>query len=255
MLLQFESYSDYTPTLEYLFGLQKDEGYQRFRQFILSKCFEHFIDFVIILNTAVVLVQSYPELSGQTSGVAQNPKYYHNEMDIYWEYAEAAFTVIYTFEMTIKIIILGWKKYTSMARNIFDGFITILAILATAYVYYPNSFNDPRLIRYIIMARVLRCARIFMTFKPFEVMGKTFLGILPSVGRVAALLFCAVYMFSGIGMHFFGGLITRDPNNATSYLVRRSVSQFLFLKVLHIIFYCKNILTLYLLKAGRDCFR
>ena len=94
-------------------------------------------------------------------------------------------------------------------------------------------------------------------------MRKTFLGILPSVGRVAALLFCAVYMFSGtIGLHFFGGLITREPNNATSYLVRRSVlSHFVFISalLLFIIFYCTNMLTprtsIFLLKSGRDCFR
>ena len=219
MLLQFEHYSDYTPTLEYVFGLEDDETYQRLRQFILSKAFENFIDIVIILNTVVVIVQSYPELTGQ--GVAQNPKFYSDRTDIYCEYVETAFTVVYTLEMMIKIILLGWKRYTSMARNVFDGFITMLAILATVYVYYPNSFNDPRLIRYIVMARVLRCARLFMTFNPFEAMGRTFLGILPSIGRVVALLFCAVYMFSGIGMHFFGGLITRDPNNDTSYLVRR----------------------------------
>ena len=206
--------------LEYLFGLQENESYRRFQQFILSKVFENIIDIVILLNTVVVVIQSYPELSGE--GMEENPKFYDNIVDVYWEYVEAAFTVIYALEMIVKIVVLGWKKYTSMARNIFDGFITILAILATAYVYYPNSFNDPRLIRYIVMARVLRCARLFMAFKPFEAMGRTFLGILPSVRRVVALLFCAVYMFSGIGMHFFGGLITRDPSNDTSYLVKKS---------------------------------
>ena len=218
MLLEFESSSNYTPLIEKKFPVfVTTEKYQAFRQFILSKGFENAIDTIIILNTLVVVIQSYPELSGQTKvGNAQN---FDGSVDTYWEIVETLFTVIYVAEMASKVIILGWRKYLCFARNIFDGLITISAILATIYVYYPNSFSDTRLIRFIVMARVLRVARLFMTIKSFQIMGRSFVGILPAVGRVCALLFCTVYIFSGIGLHFFGGLVTRDPNNTTSYLV------------------------------------
>ena len=217
-MIKFESSSHYTPLVEKYFpDFVATENFQAFRKFVLSQVFDNAIDIIIVLNTIVVVIQSYPALSGQK--IPEDAKTVDGAIDTSWEIVETIFTILYVLEMGSKLVILGWKKYVSFARNIFDGFITVAAVLATVYVYYPNSFSDTNLIRFVVMSRVLRIARLFMSVKSFQIMGRSFVGILPAVGRVCMLLFCAVYIFSGIGMYYFGGLVTRDPDNATSYIV------------------------------------
>jgi len=218
VLLEFEEFSKYEPLFENKFPAMKESAiYNKLKDAITSPLFDHIVDFSVLANAIVVIAQSYPMLAGQT--VQENVHLDDGSIDTSWELAETLFTLFYVFEMLSKIVILGWNRYASSFRNLFDGFITVIALMATFYVYYPNSFSDSRFIRFIIMARVFRIFRLLLVIKPFKAMSKTFIGILPAAGRVTQLLFCIVYIFSWIGMYFFGGLITRDPDNPTSQLL------------------------------------
>ncbi len=216
MLLEFD---EVKPTwLEMTFpSLTGSEKYNQLKENIESEKFDYIIDAIILVNAIVVIAQSYPELAGHSE--RSNPKLRDGMIDTPWEIAETIFTLVYVLEMSTKILLLGWKKYSSTVRNLFDAFITILAVGSMILVYYPNNYNNSHLIRFVVMARVVRVFRLFMVIKPFIVMSRTFVGVLPAAGRVALLLFCLVYVFSAIGMHFFGGLITRDPNNTMSYVL------------------------------------
>jgi two pore calcium channel protein len=97
--------------------------------------------------------------------------------------------------------------------------ITFFAAFATIYVYYPNAYDDSRLIRYVIMARVLRLLRLLFALKYFQVIGGISAEIMPLAANVILLLFCIMYVFAALGMHLFGGMISRDPSNPLSYLV------------------------------------
>ena len=97
--------------------------------------------------------------------------------------------------------------------------ITSVAISAMIYVYYPNDYRDSRLIRYVIMARVLRLLRLLFAMKPFQVIVGISMDILPLAANVLLLLFCIMYTFAALGMYLFGGMISRDPSNPLSYLV------------------------------------
>jgi len=111
-------------------------------------------------------------------------------------------------------------RYSESYRNLFDAFITVLSFAATCYVYYPNRFSDSRLIRFVVMARVLRLVRVLVAMKQFQVIGGTFIDILPAARRILLFLFGIMYIFSSIGMQSFGGLITRDPSNPLSERLR-----------------------------------
>ncbi len=218
MCLEFEEYVKYESFVEKKFpAILESPQYIAFKNLVVSKTFDHIIDGAVLLNAFVVLVQSYPMLAGKT--VTEDPRLEDGMIDSPYEIAETAFTVFYSFEMAAKIIVFGWRRYASSVRNLFDGFITISAVLATAYVYYPNSYSDTNLIRFCVVVRVLRIFRLFLTIKSFNAIGRTLIGVLPAAGRVAMLLFCVMYIFSWIGMYLFGGLITRDPNNSTSNLL------------------------------------
>jgi two pore calcium channel protein, plant len=110
-------------------------------------------------------------------------------------------------------------RYAESTKNLFDMTITFVAVLATIYVYYPNDYSDSRLIRYVIMTRVLRLLRLLFSMKPFQVIVGISMEILPLAANVLLLLFCIMYMFAALGMHLFGGMISRDPSNPLSYLV------------------------------------
>lgn len=94
-----------------------------------------------------------------------------------------------------------------------------MALAASAYVYYPNDFSDSRLIRYIVMTRVLRLVRIIVSIKQFRLIGVIYYEIIPYAISVISLLFFIMYFFAALGVELYGGLITRDPDNALSKMI------------------------------------
>jgi two pore calcium channel protein len=94
-----------------------------------------------------------------------------------------------------------------------------LAVLSSAYVYYPNDYSDSRLVRLIVMARVLRLIRLLTAMKRFQLIGMISAEILPEAASVMLVLFFLMYFFAALGMQLYGGLVTRDPNNPLSYLI------------------------------------
>ena len=119
----------------------------------------------------------------------------------------------------VKVAVFGWKSYSEHARNMFDFSITVLAVFSSAVVYFPNDYSDSRLIRMILTARVLRLLRLLTALRPFQLIGKISAEILPAASNVIVVLFLVEYFFAALGMHLYGGLITRDPDNPLSHLL------------------------------------
>ena len=216
MLLEFDEVSP-TWLEEMIPSIAQYDKYHQAREIVSSSTFDYFVDIIILVNAIVVIAQSFPELAGLD--VVENYKAHDGQIDTPWEVAETIFTFLYTVEMLSKILLLGWKQYSSSVRNLFDGFITVMAVGATIIVYYPNDYDNSNLIRFVVMARVIRVFRLFMVIKSFKVMSRTFIGVLPAAARISLLLFCVVYTFSAIGMQWFGGRFTRDPDNPLSYVL------------------------------------
>jgi two pore calcium channel protein len=145
--------------------------------------------------------------------------YTDGSIDTYWELIETVFTGIYCLEALLKIVALGWKTYIYSTRNAFDFIITVLALLASVYVYYPNEFSNSLIIRYIVMTRVVRLVRIIIALPPFRLIGIIWYEILPYATSVICFLFFIMYFFSALGVELYGGMVTRDPNNPLSYLI------------------------------------
>lgn len=131
---------------------------------------------------------------------------------------ETVFTGIYLFEAVSKILVQGWKRYLDSAKNVFDFWITVMAVSSSVIVYYPNEFSDSRLIRMILTARVLRLIRLLSALKSFQLIGRISAEILPAASSVITVLFLSMYFFAALGMQLYGGMITRDPSNPMSEL-------------------------------------
>lgn len=218
LLLDFTKKSDYDTFVErYLPKFAESEQYKVLCRAVKSTKFEAFVDFSLILNALVIGIQSYPLLAGHD--VKLDPHYSDGYIDTPWEIIETAFTLLYVIEAILKIMVRGWKQYSEDPRNMFDFIVTMSALVASAYVYYPNAYNDSTLIRFIVMARVLRLGRLLFASRAFKIIGTIAIEILPAARSVALLLFFVMYCFSASGMLLYGGMITRDPSNPLSYAI------------------------------------
>lgn len=216
LLLDLSKQSDYHTVVQIYFPrINETRWYQALCRFVKSASFEYCLDVILVLNAAIIAFQDYPELSGQD--VTRDYHYYDGYIDTVWELMETIFTVVYVLEATLKITVDGWKRYSESPRNVFDFTITVMAVLATAYVYYPNSYNNPTLIKLVVMARVCRLIRLLFALKAFEMFGTISIDILPALKGVFAILLFVVYFFASLGVFLYGGLITRDPENPLSF--------------------------------------
>jgi two pore calcium channel protein len=246
LLLEFTKESDYETIMQrFLPKLYHSCGWQAVCTFVQSTVFEYSIDLILLLNAVIIAIQSYPELSGKD--ITMDPHYNDGYIDTIWELMETAFTMVYVLEVVVKILVDGWKKYSESPRNMFDFSITMLAVFATAYVYCefrtggcltdfvcvcvcvcvetnpfsflccrpdPNAYSDSRLIRFIVMARVLRLARLLFAYKAFELIGIVSCDIIPAAVYVILMLLFLMYAFSSLGVILYGGSESRSERNS-----------------------------------------
>jgi len=216
LLLKLTKLSDYATFVEEKFPhVHQSNWFQGLCTFVRSIGFEYCIDIILVLNAVIIAFQDYPMLAGEA--VTGDPHFDDGYIDTVWELMETVFTVLYVVEAMLKITVEGWKRYSESMRNMFDFFITLLAVLATAYVYYPNAYSDSRLIQFILMARVLRLGRLLVAIKAFQMFGTISVDIIPAASSVFMILVFILYFFASMGMFLYGGLITRDPANPLSY--------------------------------------
>ena len=83
----------------------------------------------------------------------------------------------------------------------------------------PNDYNNPILVSFVVMARVLRLTRLLFNRERFQLFGHISLAIIPAATSIFIVLLFLFYMFSSLGVLIFGGIITRDPANPTSQLL------------------------------------
>lgn len=142
-----------------------------------------------------------------------DPRLFDGSLDTFWEVLEAIFTIVYCIEISLKVTVYGWKAYIEKLRNVFDLTITILAATSTAIVYYPNDISNSHIVRMIVMARVLRLGRLLNASRTFQLLTQVQAEVLPAAASVVLALLYLMYAFAALGMHLYGGMVTRDPEN------------------------------------------
>lgn len=79
--------------------------------------------------------------------------------------------------------------------------------------------NDPLTLPLLFPESHRRLVRLFTAVKRFQLIGTISAEILPDAVPVIMILFLIMYFFAAIGVHNYGGYITRDPSNRLSELV------------------------------------
>ena len=77
-------------------------------------------------------------------------------------------------------------------------------------------------IRYVMMLRMLRLARLLGKIPSVSFIARTFITMLPSLSNLLKVLFCIMYLFAALGVASFGGIINTDPTNPRNDTLKQS---------------------------------
>ena len=161
--------------------------------FVNHPLFHLFIFLSIIINT-VILWFDYYKLDEEQ----ERPRAF--------EIMNFAFMGIFTTEVILKIIGLGWKLFVKDKFNLFDTLVVIFSILEILISDGSGATSS------------LRAFRLFRIFKIFRVgnlriMLDSLAKTITSIGNYVILLFLFMYVFALMGMQFFAGKLKFDDEN------------------------------------------
>ena len=183
-----------------------------FFKLITHDYFEYFMMASIVLNV-VVMALSYDDSS---TG-------YSNALT----YTNYLFTAIFTGEMILKHLALGFYKYWSSRWNKFDAFVVIASLVEIVFSVLNSSVISflragPQIVR---IFRVFRVSRLFKLIKRFTGLRKlinTLVFSLPSLLNVGGLLLLVYFIFAILATFIFkdiaGGDIIDDRLNFHNFL-------------------------------------
>ena len=140
----------------------------------------------IVLNTLVLSLDRYPESSDDE----KNTLYIFNLI----------FTFVFTSEVAVKMIGLGYKTYISDRYNIFDLIVVLFSIVELVYTDEESGSKLGAL-------RAIRLFRVFKLFKQGElrILMDSIAFTVGSIGNYTILLCLFIYVMALLGMSIFAG--------------------------------------------------
>ncbi|CAD7703297.1 unnamed protein product, partial [Ostreobium quekettii] len=183
------------------FGKKWRRLYRLIRWSVLRKEFSNFFLTCIILNT-VLLALEYDGM----------PKKMEEVMATF----NIAFTALFTIELILKFIGLGFWEYVSDNFNIFDAIIVTLALLEIVFEQGSGvvAFRSFRSFQILKSFRVLRLFKMFRYLQSLRKIGEVLLSSASSFMAIVLLMFLFMVVFAIVGLHLYGGVVPQDefPN-------------------------------------------
>jgi len=153
------------------------------------------------------------------------------------------FSCIFSIEALLKILGLG-RQYFKSTMNLFDLFV--VTISAIGDVLERSIETDVEIFGVLLIfraARVMRILRLFTRFRGVQRLLETLLFTLPSLLNVTLLLVMILFMYTIVGMNFFGKM-QLCPNGPCPYGLYNEHANF---KYFHIGFF-----TLFRMSTGES---
>ncbi|XP_050995954.1 sodium channel protein type 10 subunit alpha isoform X2 [Acomys russatus] len=159
--------------------------------------FESFIIFMILLSSGA--------LAFEDNYLNEKPR-----VKAVLEYTDRMFTFIFVFEMLLKWVAYGFKKYFTNAWCWLDFLIVNISLISlTAAIL---QYSDMASIKALRTLRALRPLRALSRFEGMRVVVDALVGAIPSIMNV--LLVCLIFwlIFSIMGVNLLGGKFWRCIN-------------------------------------------
>ena len=147
-----------------------------------SRLFQIFITLVILIASALVGVETYPEIE----------KHHQKLLDL----LDHIIIAIFVFEIIIKLLAEGKRpwRYFADAWNVFD-----FLIVAACFLPFDNQY-----VTVLRLIRLLRALRLLSAFPKLQVLVSAIFKSLPSMGYVWILMGLLFYVYAVAGVLLFG---------------------------------------------------
>jgi len=184
--------------------VKKKKKHWRFRFYKLTRSenFEKAIMGVIMMNVIIMMFESKSLQDNST-------------MIMIFMVIDIIFTIIFTFEMIIKMLGLGIKQYFKDHWNQFDFIVVFGAWINLSLTHFAKHLNvgfDLTILRIVRLFRVSRLIRLVKSLQRLKALLRTLIISLPSLGNVGTLLLLMYIVFAIIGVAFF----SKIPQSAAS---------------------------------------
>lgn len=177
------------------------------RKKVEEPLFDHIIMALISMNILVMAAPIW--VQPPTNTEVQSTEYFKSQ-ESDWnnmlELINSVFNFIFVLECILKLIGFGYQQYFSSNMNTFD--FCIVGISLAGFVVDRTLENvDPGLMSVISVIKALRVVRIFrlaMRIKGIRRLLETLIYTLPSLMNVTCLLLIILFIYTVLGMAFFG---------------------------------------------------
>lgn len=188
-------------------SLGRSRCYGSFEAFVTGRILDVLLDLVLVANAIVVAA----EISMGKAGIRTDSRDASDTASRWFDAFDICFTCIFFLELAIKVIVLGWSRYSASLKNLFDAAVTVSSLVTMILVLVPdNGLDSPVALRRVMALRVLRLLRtlVHVPFLP-PIVG-TFMRMLRPAGTLLSLMITVMYFFATLGVQLFGGLVNKD---------------------------------------------
>ncbi|CAD8082647.1 unnamed protein product [Paramecium primaurelia] len=156
-------------------------------QIINHKYFDSMIFFLITINTILFMLQfvRQPDI-----------------LDIIISYSNLGFLCIFTTEMLIKLIALGWQ-YFAEPFNRFDFVVVILSIAGSVLEQMSILTAFGTVISVFRSFRIVRIMRLIRSARSLKAIFETFFLTVSQLANIGGLLSIILFMFAVLGINLF----------------------------------------------------
>jgi hypothetical protein len=214
---------------------KNEDGEYAMTGLINTAFFDNFIMFWIVFNT-VILALDYHNIKDCCKNSAEDSCSIHDVpldptcecpfnpddmcqsttyIDVV-KYLNYLFNFVFTVELVLKTLGMGFQAYIKIPFNQLDFFIVVTSLLdmfgeMTTKKGEKNELGIFKLFRIFRLFRVLRVARFLYKNKNLKRILKTVFGSGAALGNLGLFISFSITLFAIIGMHMFGG--NYHPNN------------------------------------------
>jgi len=182
-------------------GVWNSDWFQTVRNTVWSQekdqnpWFDEFMDTILLLNLIFMITGSLP------GGADYIPA---------WLHLTTFFTLIYVWEVGVKLSVKAWSTYWSEPANQFDFYTTWILFATWALKFVKVKAVQQDLMHYANLLRLLRLLRVVKKLKKYprvQFMVTTIVRMVEAAGDILALLGVVLFFFATFSVNFFGGLL------------------------------------------------
>lgn len=168
------------------------------------------VDILLCANLIFEAVVERHALSGQDDD--ENARRSDGRPDTPAQIVSSCFAACYVVEIAWKAVAYGGfgAYFRRSFRDAFDLVTTLASVAATLWVFVPNGFDDADAIRYALLLRTLRLARLVEMAPAFRRVSASFRRVVPTARDLARSLIFIGLCFASIGCLVFGGKISPE---------------------------------------------